>query len=50
MMLGILALVLFFGLYPQPLLDATGDVMAGVQGLFNAARTGVTAFVPGGGR
>lgn len=49
MMLGILALVLFFGLYPQPLLDTTGDVMAGVQGLFNAARPGVTASVPGGG-
>ncbi|WP_166252912.1 NADH-quinone oxidoreductase subunit M [Marinobacter salicampi] len=34
MMLSILALVLFFGLYPQPLLDTTGSVMAQVEVLF----------------
>jgi NADH-quinone oxidoreductase subunit M len=35
MMLGLMALVLLFGLYPQPLLDTTGDVMANVQALFS---------------
>ncbi|WP_027329250.1 NADH-quinone oxidoreductase subunit M [Marinimicrobium agarilyticum] len=34
MMLGTFALVLLFGLYPQPLLDTTGAVMSNVQRLF----------------
>ncbi|WP_043530944.1 NADH-quinone oxidoreductase subunit M [Litchfieldella xinjiangensis] len=34
MLLGLLALVLLFGLYPQPLLDTTGAAMSEVQRLF----------------
>lgn len=34
MMIVIVALLLWFGLYPQPLLDATDDVMANVHTLF----------------
>ncbi len=36
MMLSILALVLLFGLFPQPLLDTTGAAMLEVQQLFGA--------------
>jgi NADH-quinone oxidoreductase subunit M len=36
MMLGLLMLVLLFGLYPQPLLDTTGAVMDSVQRVFIA--------------
>ncbi len=35
MMLAILALVLWVGLYPQPLLDTTGAAMLQVESLFN---------------
>ncbi|WP_227370478.1 NADH-quinone oxidoreductase subunit M [Halomonas sp. M20] len=34
MLLGILALVLFFGLYPQPLLETSGAAMHEIQRLF----------------
>ncbi|SHF29671.1 NADH dehydrogenase subunit M [Modicisalibacter ilicicola DSM 19980] len=34
MMLGLLALVLLFGLYPQPLLETTGAAMSEIQRLF----------------
>ncbi|MDN3556077.1 NADH-quinone oxidoreductase subunit M [Halomonas maura] len=39
MMLGLVALVLLFGLYPQPLLDTTGDAMGAVQRVFEAGAT-----------
>ncbi|MGQ7274977.1 NADH-quinone oxidoreductase subunit M [Marinobacter sp. V034] len=37
MLLGIFALVVLFGLYPQPLLDTTSAVMGEVQGLFQSS-------------
>ncbi|SDL87446.1 NADH dehydrogenase subunit M [Modicisalibacter muralis] len=37
MMLSLLALVLFFGLYPQPLLDTTASAMSQVQQIFSVA-------------
>lgn len=49
MMSGLLALVLLFGLYPQPLLDTTSAVMAEVQQVFvTGAEVGTVHWFKGG--
>ncbi|MFC3664831.1 hypothetical protein [Modicisalibacter luteus] len=47
MMLGLLALVLLFGLYPQLLLNTTDAAMLEVQRLFSAADTLITTLPTG---
>lgn len=49
MMLGLLALVLVFGLYPQPLLDTTAGLSGALAELFSAAGDGA-ALATGEGR
>lgn len=44
MMLGVVVLVLLFGLYPQPLLDTTGGAMKVVQDAFMIANTEIQAL------
>lgn len=46
MMLGIFALVLWFGLYPQPLLDTTQSLMDYLETLFKMAETAAVTFKP----
>lgn len=50
MMLGILALVLLFGLYPQPLLETTDAAMGEVQRLFSAADADIATTLLTGAR
>ncbi len=50
MMLATLALVFYFGLYPQPLLDATDSLMTGVSQVLTAAGSdGTLATLDRGG-
>ncbi len=48
MLLGLVALVLLFGLYPQPLLDTTAASMAEVEQLFQNAPPKVGPLLSGG--
>jgi NADH-quinone oxidoreductase subunit M len=46
-MLSLMALILFMGLYPQPILDVTRATMAGVQAVYATGLVPVPATVVG---
>lgn len=46
-MLSLMALILFMGLYPQPILDVTQAAMAGVQTVYASGLQPTPATVAG---